>query len=347
MERFAYDLSNALSEKIVVRRVSWGGSNKWLPFVFIVFFFHASWLLIADRSIKVIHIQDAVQAPLGWLLSKIYKRPYALVTHGLDITYEKFYYQNLILPFVRRADIVISNSSATQEEVIKRGVSSKKSRVITLGTADDYGKPRPNKGKLAKEIGISLTNREVLLTTGRLVKRKGVEWFVRKVLPEITKQLPNVIYLVAGDGAERDNIHVAIKQMNMQNNVAMLGRVDNETRSLLYQSCDVFVMPNIVVKGDMEGFGIVAHEAANAAVPVVASNLEGIADALVNGQNGTLLRTQDTVGFSSEITKILGMPVSERRKMGQKARLYTLKMYSWSRIADQYINVYKDLSKIS
>jgi phosphatidyl-myo-inositol dimannoside synthase len=344
MERFAFDLSNALAEKVELQKITWGGSSVWLPLVLPWFGMKAFFKLLATRDIAVIHMQDAVQAPIGWLLHLIFRKPYVVVAHGLDITYRNAFYQHVILPFVRRADMVISISTATKEEADARGVDSAKSRVITLGTHDDYGHPTPDKHALSGRIGHSLSDRKLLLTTGRLVKRKGVEWFILNVLPALVKRDKAVLYLVAGDGTERQAIEAAIKKTNLQKNVILLGRVSEETRSLLYQSCDVFVMPNIAVRGDMEGFGIVAHEAATAELAVVASNLEGIADALSDGKNGILLQPGDARAYAETINRLLA-DAKKRRALGQKARTYTLANYGWGKIADKYVEVYNSLIK--
>lgn len=344
MERFAFDLSNALKKEVNFIKITWGGSNKWLPIVLPWFFLRAFWQLAIHRDISIIHMQDAVQAPIGWLLHIIFRKPYIIVAHGLDITYQNRFYQAAILPFVRRADAIISISTATNEEAIKRGVPKEKTHVITLGTHDDYGTVNPNKQQLAADLGIELDKKILLLTTGRLVKRKGVEWFIEHVLTKLVKSNKNILYLVAGDGAERDNIETAIARNKLEKNVLMLGRVPDEVRSLLYQSSDIFVMPNIVVPGDMEGFGIVVHEAATAELPVVASNLEGIADALQNEKNGILVETRNIDAFVSEIQK-LAKDEALRKKFGKKARVFTLREYSWQKIADQYIDIYQRLEK--
>ncbi|MDZ7786329.1 MAG: glycosyltransferase family 4 protein [Candidatus Saccharibacteria bacterium] len=342
MERFAKDLSGAIEHQIELSKITWGGSNKLLPLVLPWFFVKGFWRLLSNRDIKVIHMQDAVQAPIGWLLHVIFRKPYVVVAHGLDITYNSKIYQILILPFVGRADAVISISSATGDEAIKRGTMPGKSHVITLGTHDDYGKVVPDREQLSQEISYVLEDRTLLLTTGRLVKRKGVEWFITNVLPQLVKKDQNVLYLVAGDGVERDKINEAVTSNNMTDNVVLLGRVSDSVRSLLYQSCDVFVMPNIVVPGDMEGFGIVAHEAATAKLPVVASNLEGIADAIKNNKNGILVKSGDKEAFLRALDKLL-KDRTYRKKFGEKAREFTLNEYSWENIANQYIKVYQEL----
>lgn len=340
MERFAYDLSNGLEQEVALHKITWGGSNRWLPIVLPIFFVQAFFYLLTHLKTDIIHMQDAVQAPIGWLLRVIFRKPYIVVAHGLDITYDKALYQRLILPFVRRADVVICISTATMEEAKKRGIADDRLHVITLGTHDDYdGKVEHDKAQLSRTIGRDVSNNILLLTTGRLVKRKGVEWFIRNVLPELSEKYPSLLYAVAGDGEERDSIEHSIEESNMQNFALMLGRVDDEVRTALYQNADIFVMPNIIVPGDMEGFGIVAHEAATAELPVIASNLEGIADALQDGKNGVLVETKDAETFIKELHRLIDSPKG-RREFGINARKYTLDHYGWKNIIMQYKNVY-------
>lgn len=344
MERFAFDLSNALLKKTDMKRITWGGSNKLLPLVLPVFFVRAFFYLLFHPSTAIIHIQDAVQAPMGWLLSKIFRKPYVVIAHGLDITYTKGFYQTLILPFVRRASAVISISTATNDEALKRGVDKTKASVITIGVHDDYGKVSPNRAELSNSLGFDLSNKVLLLTTGRLVKRKGVAWFIENVLPKLVSNNKDILYLVVGDGSQREVIEQTIAKMDMGEYVKLLGRVSDKERSLLYQSSDVFVMPNIVVPGDMEGFGIVVHEAATAELPVVASNLEGIKDALVDDKNGILVNTRDVEGFLAKLEELIKSK-EYRKSFGKKARRFTLDEYSWDKIASKYVSVYKSVLK--
>lgn len=344
MERFAFDISNELGQVVDLQKITWGGSNKWLPLVLPWFFLQAVWRLLRDPEIAIIHTHDGVQAPIGWLLHVLFQKPYIIVAHGLDITYKNAFYQAVVLPFVRRASALITISAATRDEALKRGVPSEKIRVIPLGTHDDYGQVVPDRAALSQAIDLPLKNRTLLLTTGRLVKRKGVAWFIANVLPSLVKDHDNVLYLVAGAGGEQAAIKAAITKHHMADHVALLGRVSDETRSLLYQSSDIFVMPNIIVPGDMEGFGIVVHEAATAQLPVVASSIEGIVDALADGKNGIMVPTRDTTRFVEEIEKLIDDPAA-RRRFGKRARSYTLRNYSWKRIALKYVELYEQLSQ--
>lgn len=340
MERFAFEISRELDKKVRLHKITWGGSNRWLPLVLPSFFLRGAWLLIRDKNIDVIHLQDAVLAPIGWLLGKIFNKPYIIVAHGFDITYSKWMYQRLILPYVRQANRVVAISSATKQAAEARGVAGQNLQVITLGISDDYYGLSQDRSKLANLLNLNLEEKKVMLTTGRLVKRKGVAWFVANVLPGLVEEGKKVLYLIAGDGPESGRIQAAIKEKGLEKNAMLLGRVSDEIRTILYLSSDVFVMPNVVIKGDMEGFGLVALEAASAGLPVVASNLEGISDAIKNGKNGYLVKAEDAPTFLRAIENII-KDDKLRRDFGGQAREYTLKNYSWENVASQYLELYE------
>jgi glycosyltransferase involved in cell wall biosynthesis len=81
--------------------------------------------------------------------------------------------------------------------------------------------------------------------------------------------------------------------------------VDDEDRELLLKGADLFVQPNIPVSGDIEGFGLVTVEAAMRGLPVVASELEGIAEAVVDGVTGLLLPPADTEAWIAALTDLV------------------------------------------
>jgi glycosyltransferase involved in cell wall biosynthesis len=85
----------------------------------------------------------------------------------------------------------------------------------------------------------------------------------------------------------------------------MLGRVDDADREDLLRGVDLFVQPNIPVSGDMEGFGLVTIEAAMRGTPVVAADLEGIKDAVIDGRTGILLPPQDRQGWIDRLSQLV------------------------------------------
>lgn len=340
MENFAYDLSETLGTKVELIMITWGGSNKWLPIVLPSFFFRACYQLIKNRDIDIIHMQDALQAPIGWLLSVIFRKPFTVVAHGLDITYLNKFYQMTVIPFVRKANAVISICTSTKQEVIKRGGVKERQFMITPGMKDYYGKVVKDREKFSKLVGRDLKDRVVLLTAGRLVKRKGGAWFTKEVLPMLAKTNPEVLYVVVGDGPERVFMEESIKKFKLENNIVMLGVISHEDRSLAYQSSDIFVMPSVYVPGHLEGFGMVMLEGSVAELPVVAVKIEGTADAIKEGVSGVFVEPGDSKGFAREVVKLVENK-DYRVSLGKKGRKYTLREYNYDKLTDKYLDVYK------
>jgi glycosyltransferase involved in cell wall biosynthesis len=91
-------------------------------------------------------------------------------------------------------------------------------------------------------------------------------------------------------------------------------------------------MPNVVVPGDIEGFGLVALEAAVTGLPVVAARLQGIVDAVHHGGNGVLVETGDAAGFTKAVLEVLEYAPERRAAI----REYTLRHFSWQSMAEAY-----------
>jgi glycosyltransferase involved in cell wall biosynthesis len=347
MERYAFDLYTSLTKRpdAKVSLVKWGGKNKWLHVAMLpVFFVWGFWVLVTQK-IDVIHAHDGVMSVVGYALKFIFRKPLVVVLHGLDITYTNSLFKLIVPRAVAKADRVICISSATREEAVKRGIDPARVVVITLGVDDVLfmNDKQAARRRLIDELKLN-HDAQILLSVGRLVKRKGIAWFVSEVMPEIVRKFPKTVLLISGDGDERQAIEQATIKNNLSAHVKLLGRTSDEMRRNLYNGADVFVMPNISVPGDMEGFGLVLTEAATCELPIVAAGIEGIKDAVKDGENGYLVASKDKKAFVSKIGSLLADP-KNAQTLGRKARTYTLDNYQWSAIAGQFIEEYHKLSR--
>lgn len=340
MELFAHDLSHALDAKVDLTLVKWGGANKYLPVVYPYLFLSGFFKLMTNKF-DVIHIQDGVMSLAGYVLASIFRKPYVVIIHGLDITYDNSIYNSLFIPAIKKANRVICISQAAKESALKRGVEEAKIQVVTLAVQDN-GNPQDTRAQLIDRYALPKDSK-ILTTVGRLVKRKGVVWFVANVMPKLVAQYPQTQYLVVGEGKMRPEIEAAVAEKRLDENVKLLGRVSDEDADLVLNGADIFVMPNINVPNDVEGFGLVSLEASLACLPVVASNTEGIKDAVVNGKNGLLIEVGDGQGFINAITGLFDS--SKAEAFGKKSRAYTLEHYSWSKIANEYLDIYSKLKQ--
>ncbi len=333
MEKAAYELYSHLKEMTPVELVKWGGSNKMLLFILPYFLVKAFWILLT-KKVDIIYVQDGLLSPLGVIL-KVSRRPVIITIHGLDMTYRNRVYQRVVPMCVRKMDRIICVSEATKKECVKRGIK-KEIDVIPWGISDDFYTKDTDEMKIDLEEKLRTHNKKIILSVGRLVERKGYHWFAEKVLPLIVKQ-EDAAYVIAGDGPFRERI-ASVKKMEKY--VFLLGHVDRETLKSLYNCCDVVVIPNISVENDLEGFGIVALEAASCGVPVVASNLEGVADAVIDGENGFLVEPHNEQAFSKIVVELL-KDERKRKEFGKKARELTLRYYDWRKISELYLNVFE------
>ena len=341
MEKIAYELYKNLSEISNVELVKWGGSNKWLPVVFPYFLIKSLFILLRKR-IDVIYLEDGMLSVLGLILKTIFNKPVIITIHGLDITYNSKFYQLVVPKTVAKLDRIICISKATETECIKREIPKNKISIIHDGISDNYyinTTKKSIKNNLEKITNLDLKSKSIILSVGRLTERKGFYWFIENVMPILVTKNKNMVYFIVGNGKLEYRIRNLIKERGFDRSVYLFTGIDDEKLKLFYNSADVFVMPNIPIKGDMEGFGVVVLEAGSCGVPVVASNLKGIKDAVKDGKNGFLVKPYNTNKFTSLIIELLNNN-KKRRKFGKGTRKFVLETYIWKKIANIYLEVF-------
>lgn len=294
----------------------------------------------------VILFSSMVTAGVGPFLSRKADIPMIAINHGQDVTLPLWIYQKYLPVVFRHLSGVISVSEATRRESIKRGMAPEKgialpngldpARSVNLPAADD------SRRVLAEQFGIdSDPARPLILTVGRQVKRKGHAWFIREVMPLLAEE---VEYLIVGDGPEHGAIQQQIKDSGFESRVFLTGRQPDEILQMAYSAANLFVMPNIPVEGDMEGFGIVLLEANQAGVPAVASDLEGIRDVIAQGVNGYRVPYGDAEAFADKVKYVLS---HERKSLSVSAKEYVLEQFSWNRVVGEYVDFLQKVVKRS
>lgn len=291
----------------------------------------------------VVLLGDGVLAVVGFFIKLFYpKKTVVSVVHGLDLTYKNNFYQTFWMKcFLPSLDGLIAVSKETRATAITKNIPEEKIVVIPNGIETEAFQGEYAREDLEKLLSIDLSNKQVLLTAGRLTKRKGAAWFIREVLPRLPEA---VLYVLAGAGSEKNNIQTAIKEVHKETQVKMLGRVTDADRNLLLNTVDIFVQPNIHVPGDMEGFGIAVIEAAACRRPIVASNLEGLKDALCHNENGILVEPENPQAFIEAILPLIA-DEKKRHDLGQRAKLYTETHYHWNIVARLYKEVLETFVK--
>lgn len=265
--------------------------------------------------------------------------PCVTINHGQDVTLPVAPYQWYLGSVFKNLQGVISVSAATREACIERGMAQAKGVALPNGFDADIVKFLPRKSDarkiLEEQFKIDLSSTRLLLTVGRQVKRKGHQWFIEQVLCNINS---DVTYLMIGDGPENEIIRKAREQSPRKDHIIVAGRQPDEILNAAYAAADLFVMPNLPVKGDMEGFGIVLLEANRAGVPAVAADLEGIKDVIEQGVNGYRVPHGEAGLFAGKIDEVL---TNELESLSDSAKKYVNDNFSWDSVADKYITYLK------
>jgi phosphatidylinositol alpha-1,6-mannosyltransferase len=268
-------------------------------------------------------------------LIKTDKKKYCLI-HGKEINHPKNSYQNKRLNNVlNNVKKVIANSEYTKNLVIDNGVDKNKVVVINPGVNP------------AKEINIKSLNKVEsllkiktprLITVSRFDKRKNHE----KVLMAIRnlKQLyPNIVYICIGYGEQEENIKSLVKELNLETQVMFFKEISIDLKNALIAKSNIFVMPSIIHKTSVEGFGISYIEAAQYGIPSLGGKDGGASDAISHEKTGLICNGNDL----DDIYSSLKIMIENKKylELGKNAKNLCSK-FEWSNIIENYKKVIND-----
>lgn len=271
-------------------------------FAFLWDSFWKTLVLCSKEKPELIIAGSGATALSAWLIGYICKTKVVTFVHGLDLVVSNPLYQMLFLPAIRNCDAVLVNSHNTGKLAIKKGIASNKIKTIYPGVA--LPKPAsksimPNRFKA--EIGIA-EDSIILLSVGRLTERKGLVEFILHSLPNIVKAEPRCVLVIIGDEPNnalhhkvgvKEKIIQAVRDSGLNNHVFLLGHVSESQLEEAYQCSHLHVFPGIDLPGDIEGFGMVAIEAAAHGLPTVAFAVGGVPEAVNHGVSGWLIKPSD------------------------------------------------------
>jgi phosphatidylinositol alpha-1,6-mannosyltransferase len=215
-----------------------------------------------------------------------------VIVYGLDYLRPRKFIQKINDFIIKQADHVIVISEATRMLLKRSGILDDKISIIHPAIDPENYKVGMNSYDVRNDL--RLEDKVILLTVGRLVVRKG-HMMVINALPKIVEAIPNVHYIIVGDGPEKENLLFAAEKLNVSDYISFVGFVPDGMLSSYYQYCDIFVTVSQKndVDMDMEGFGIVFLEANLHSKPVIGTKVGGIIEAVVQNETGILIDPGD------------------------------------------------------
>jgi len=237
--------------------------------------------------------------PTGIFLSKLFKLPIVMSIHGGDIhdpskkssPHKHFLLRKIISLLLSHSDDIIAQSNNTKNNANKYYSPDKEISVIPLGfVVPEFAKTTRNELVLSDDDII-------LISVGRLVKRKGYEYAIRAI-SKLSNE--NIKYLIIGDGPEEENLKKLIRNLGLDEKVKFLGFVSEEKKFQYLSISDIYVLSSL-----HEGFGICLLEAMYCGLPIVSTNNGGQTDFLVDGENALMVPIEDGEALAGQIERLI------------------------------------------
>ncbi len=303
--------------------------KKYLPSPFqYLMYFKDLRQIVKDKGIS--HILVGQILPLGtvvYFFSLLFRKSYSIFLHGMDLplalaTPRKRWLTKRMLK--RSQKIICGNSYVAR--LVKDFAPTLTSKIIVVNPG--VGEALPVKEEMIESLRkrYGLVGNKVMLSVGRLVKRKGVDTVLEALSVMDISQIGNWRYVVLGTGPDETYLKNICHQRGLDDLVVFVGPVSEEEKWAWLNLSDFLVMATRDIAGDFEGFGIVYLEANLVGKPVLATNSGGVADAVSDGENGLLVESDDIV---SGLERLMNDPAL-RDSLGQKGCLRAKIDFNWA-----------------
>jgi len=313
--RFMKQLADAVpgSKKVIVaQKTGVGYPHSVTPISFRSQWMWPSWLpacfsayrLYKKNNCGQIVVSSVLPSGACALLLHIFFRiPYSVMVNGMDILHVRRSLSKkwLVRKILEAADSIFTCSDYTKEKLSLYGIHQEKTVTIHPKAYCTQDKIPASQDRIPEQ----LQNSRIVLSVGRLVKRKNL-----KTVIDVAKEFKDdkkVQFVIIGDGPEKNNLERQIEINNLQSTVRIRTNVHDDELAAYYQQSRamLFLPVSNETTGDVEGFGIVAVEAASFGLPCIASNQGGVPDAVQDGVSGFLVNPQDTADIVKKLHRFI------------------------------------------
>lgn len=269
--------------------------------------------------------------PLAWM-SALLKRGGATrvvaLTHGHEVWWAKLPpFRWIFARAMKSIDALTYLGEFTRKAMAP--IVSKGCELVHIAPGIPIEHFTPEKKSTALLHELDLEGRQVLISVGRLVHRKGQDKLL-EALPSIIVKHPDVVLVFVGVGPRKKKLDQLVQKYDLEEYVRFVGRVEYKNLPQYFRLGDLFVMPSRsrLAGLEVEGLGIVYLEASACAVPVVAGASGGAPDAVIDGITGVVVDGRSTNAIAETINNLLDHP-SRLREMGIAGRAWTAERWGW------------------
>ena len=262
-------------------------------------------------------------------LLKTNKKKICLI-HGKEINHEKGTSLNKrVLDVLNNVETIVANSEYTKDLAISLGVQQDKIIVINPGVDQVQ---ELDKKTLEKVENLLRHKSPRLITVSRFDKRKNHEKIIM-ALRNLKQIYPDIVYICIGYGDEEKNIKKLVAELSLQAQVMFFKDISNDLKNSLIAKSNIFVMPSIIYKKSVEGFGIAYVEAAQYGLPSLGGKDGGASDAIEHQKTGLICDGSELDEVYSSINSMLEN--NKYLEYGKAAKENSSK-FEWNKIIEKY-----------
>ena len=274
---------------------------------------------------------------VGLVASKILRTGLVCFIHGEDIeisrrSREHRFFTQLVLA---RADRLVCNCEHSRS-LLLNSWRCKDAVIRVLYPRTDTELFTPIADRDSAKASLGWGGRKVLLTVSRLDYRKGHDKLI-EALPRIIADVPETLYVIAGGGLDAPfgkQLQQQVDDLGLTDHVIFTGAREIDMLVRYYQCCDLFVLPNRQIGGNLEGFGIVLLEAQACGRPVIAGDSGGTVETMLPGESGLIVDCTEAENLITPIIDLI-QDTDRLEAMGGRGRQLMVKDFSWSTLGSR------------
>ena len=262
-------------------------------------------------------------------LIKTNKKKICLI-HSKEINHPKGSRLNKkVLEVLNNVDHVVANSNYTKSLAINLGVEEQRILVINPGVDPVTEIPKKD---LSKAEELFKGKKQRLITVSRFDKRKNHEKVIMAIR-NLKEVYPDIIYTCIGQGDEEENLKKLVIELKLEEQVKFIKDIPNDFKNALVARSNVFIMPSIIHKKSVEGFGIAYIEAAQYSIPSIGGKDGGASDAIINEKTGLICDGNNLDDIYSSIDLIF--KENKYLEYGKTAK-ENANNFTWDKIIESY-----------
>jgi glycosyltransferase involved in cell wall biosynthesis len=298
--------------------------------------------LVRERGVSIVHPHHYEPNAVAWLATQLEPSVRVVVgRHYSDAIYRntsglrRHGYLALERLVNRHAARIVAPSTMIQSLLVERqAVPARKVEVIPYAFDPRRYKPPAQDDRRRRRVELGIASSFAVATVGRLYRDKGHRYLLEAVC-HLAEDLPDLVWLVVGDGPERAPLERAINQARLGERVRLLGWRTDALR--IIGAVDAVVQPSL-----QEAYSQVMAESLWMRTPLVISDVSGATDLITNGENGFVVPKADARALACAIQKLY-YDSQLREQLGRAGRSHMEKYYSIDRIVPLYEALYEDV----